>query len=201
MYKPYTIDQYKVYEFLEQNFALEHFLLSPISGSALMLEDKAGDTIAFALQDGAVREVPIPPSSPPEVVKEYLKHFHTLVPKPELKTFDAVTRWWVKHPNPLTYQQALGLPDELYRHFLSHPLIEEQDARRLAASGLVTEEQYRDMQLWFRNGNMAGHWLGFFGVDGTGERYALIFDYGTPNACEFRFYLFNDYYRHMNHIL
>lgn len=201
MYKPYTIDQYKVYQFLEQNFALEHFLLSPISGSTLMLEDKAGDTIAFAFREGAVCEVPIPPPSPPEIVKEYLKHFQALDPKPELKTFDDVTRWWVKHPNPLTYQQALGLSDELYRHFLSHPLAEEEDIRRFAASGLVTEDQYRDMQLWFRNGNMAGHWLGFRGLDGTGERYGLIFDYGAPSAREFQFYLFDDYYRHMNHIL
>ena len=201
MYKPYTIDQYKVYQFLEQNFALEHFLLSPISGSALMLEDKAGDTIAFAWQNGAVREVPIPPPLPPEVVKEYLRYFQALDPKPKLTTFDDVTRWWVKHPNPLTYQQALGLSDELYRHFLTHSLVGEEDVRRLAASGLVTEEQYRDIQLWFRNGNMAGHWLEFRGLDGTGERYGLIFDYGTPSAREFQFYLFDDYYRHMNHIL
>lgn len=29
MYKPHTIEQYKVYRFLEENFALEHFL-SPL---------------------------------------------------------------------------------------------------------------------------------------------------------------------------
>lgn len=40
MYKPYTIDQYKVYQFLEENFALDQFLLSPLSRNALMLEDK-----------------------------------------------------------------------------------------------------------------------------------------------------------------
>ena len=28
MYKPHTIEQYKVYRFLEENFALEHFLLA-----------------------------------------------------------------------------------------------------------------------------------------------------------------------------
>lgn len=200
MYKPYTIDQYKVYQFLEQNFALEHFLLSPISGSTLMLEDKMGDRIAFAFQNGRVHEVSIPPPSPPEVVKEYLRRFHSLAPKPELNTFDDVTRWWVSHPNPLTYQQALGLPDELYRHFLSHPLLEEEEVRRLAASGLVTEEQYRDIQLWLRNGNMTRHWLGFRRLDGTGELCGLVFNYGSPEAHEFQFYLLDDYYRHMNHI-
>lgn len=40
MYKPHTIEQYKVYRFLEENFALEHFLLAPLSRFGLMLEDK-----------------------------------------------------------------------------------------------------------------------------------------------------------------
>jgi len=105
------------------------------------------------------------------------------------------------HPNPLTYQQALGLPDELYRRFLSAPLIKEEDAQRLAASGLVSEDDYRDIQLWYLNGNTAACWLGPLGVDGTGNLYALTFNYGTPRARELKFYLLDDYYRHMNHIL
>ena len=36
MYKPHTIEQYKVYRFLEENFALEHFLLAPLSRFGLM---------------------------------------------------------------------------------------------------------------------------------------------------------------------
>lgn len=200
MYKPYTIDQYKVYQFLEENFALDQFLLSPLSRNALMLEDKVGDKIAFALQEGKVMEIPIPEPTPPEAVKEFWRRFHALDPKPELKTFDDVSRWWVKHPNPLTYQQALGLSDELYRHFLSHPLITEDDALRLATSGLVTEEQYRDMELWFRNGNSTEHWLGPLGIDGTGEIYGLTLYYGTPKALKFEFYLCDDYYRHLDNI-
>ena len=43
MYKPHTIEQYKVYRFLEENFALEHFLLAPLSRFGLMLEDKTED--------------------------------------------------------------------------------------------------------------------------------------------------------------
>ena len=38
MYKPHTIEQYKVYRFLEENFALEHFLLAPLSRFGLMLD-------------------------------------------------------------------------------------------------------------------------------------------------------------------
>ena len=48
MYKPHTIEQYKVYRFLEENFALEHFLLAPLSRFGLMLEDKTGEKIACA---------------------------------------------------------------------------------------------------------------------------------------------------------
>jgi len=48
MYKPHTIEQYKVYRFLEENFALEHFLLAPLSRFGLMLEDKTGEKIAIA---------------------------------------------------------------------------------------------------------------------------------------------------------
>ena len=56
MYKPHTIEQYKVYRFLEENFALEHFLLAPLSRFGLMLEDKTGEKIAFAfLNDAALR--------------------------------------------------------------------------------------------------------------------------------------------------
>ena len=37
MYKPHTIEQYKVYRFLEENFALEHFLLAPLSRFGLIM--------------------------------------------------------------------------------------------------------------------------------------------------------------------
>jgi len=93
------------------------------------------------------------------------------------------------------------LSDELYRHFLSHPMIDEEDAYRLASSGLVSEDDYRDIQLWYLNGNTAARWLGPLGVDGTGNLYRLIFGYGTPAARALKFYLLDDYYRDMNHIL
>lgn len=176
-------------------------MLSSISGSTLMPEDKAGDTIAFALQDDAVREVPIPSPSPPEVVKEYLKHFHALVPKPELKTFDDVTRWWVKHPNPLSYQQALCLSDELYRRFLARPMLREEDCCRLAVSGLVTEEEYQDIQLWFLDEGKNYCWLGPLGVDGTGNIYGLAIHYGKAYVRRLKFYLPDDYYHCMNHMV
>lgn len=47
MYKPHTIEQYKIQQFLDHTFAMEHFLVSPLSRSALMLEDRCGERIAF----------------------------------------------------------------------------------------------------------------------------------------------------------
>ena len=47
-----------------------------------------------------------------------------------------------------------------YRRFLSSTPIEDEDAQRLAASGLVSEDAYQDIQLWYLNGNTANCWLG-----------------------------------------
>lgn len=201
MYKPHTIEQYKIQQFLDHTFAMEHFLVSPLSRSALMLEDRCGERIAFSFSDNEVREIPIPSAPSPDKVKSFIRSFRALGAKPHLRTFEDVTRWWLNHPNPLTYQQALGLPDELYRRFLSSTPIEDEDAQRLAASGLVSEDAYQDIQLWYLNVNTANCWLGPLGIDGTGNLYALTFNYGTPRAKELKFYLLDDYYRHMNHIL
>jgi len=69
MYKPHTIEQYKIQQFLNQTFAMEHFLVSPLSRTALMLEDRTGERIAFSFLDGEVRETPLPPAADPEDVK------------------------------------------------------------------------------------------------------------------------------------
>ena len=147
MYKPHTIEQYKVYRFLEENFALEHFLLAPLSRFGLMLEDKTGEKIAFSFLNDCVQEIPVPAPAAPEIVIAFLKQFRSLTPRPVVHDFEALTRWWLNNPNPLTYHQALGMSDDLYRHFLSHPLISEDEALRLARKGLVTESEYNDLQL------------------------------------------------------
>ena len=173
MYKPHTIEQYKIQRFLDETFAMEHFLVSPLSRTSLLLEDETGEQLAFGFLDDEVREIPLPPPAAPEEIKDFIRRFRALNPKPRLRTFEDITRWWLGHPNPLTYQQALGLSDELYR----------------------------DIQLWYLDGNTISHWLGPFGVDGTGNLYRLIFSYGTPAARALKFYLLDDYYRDMNHIL
>lgn len=186
--------------FLEENFALEHFLLAPLSRFGLMLEDKTGEKIAFAFLNDCVQEIPVPAPAAPETVIAFLKQFRNLTPRPVVHDFEALTRWWLDNPNPLTYQQALGMSDDLYHHFLSHPLISEDDALRLARKGLVTESEYNDLQLWYFNGHTMSCWFGPLGVDGTGSLYGLTFDYQTASPTKTQFYLLDDYYRVMNHL-
>lgn len=186
---------------MKEQFELEHFLLSPLSRSALMLEDRLGDRIAFSFRDGDVLETEIPPPASQEECKAFIAQFRALKPPPKLKTFEDITRWWLDHPNPLTHQQALGLKDSLYRHYLSHPRIDDEKVYALAAKGLVTESEYNDILLWYLDGHAFSCWLGPVGLDGTGDIYGLTLRYGTPDACELTFYLLNDYYREMNHIL
>lgn len=47
MYKPHTIEQYKIQRFLDETFAMEHFLVSPLSRTSLLLEDETGEQLAF----------------------------------------------------------------------------------------------------------------------------------------------------------
>lgn len=61
MYKPHTIEQYKIQRFLDDTFAMEHFLVSPLSRTSLLLEDETGEQLAFGFLDDEVREIPLPP--------------------------------------------------------------------------------------------------------------------------------------------
>ena len=63
MYKPHTIEQYKIQRFLEESFAMEHFLVSPLSRTSLLLEDETGEQLAFSFLDDEEREIQLPPPS------------------------------------------------------------------------------------------------------------------------------------------
>ena len=54
MYKPHTIEQYKIQRFLDETFAMEHFLVSPLSRTSLLLEDETGEQLAFGFLDDEV---------------------------------------------------------------------------------------------------------------------------------------------------
>lgn len=199
MYKPHTIAQFKVLQYLkEQGFVLECFLLSPVSRDALMVEDRTGDKLAFEYRDGLIKECPIPIPAPPEAVEAFFREFRAAPDRPTLSTCENVTRWWLNHKNPLTYQQALGLPDDLYRHFLGRKPYDEVKVRQIVQKSVVTEEEFRGVLLWYYDGNAAENWMGPEGIDGTGERYGVTFQWFRPEAEHFTFYLENDYYRYMN---
>lgn len=200
MFKTRTIDQFKVYQFLKERFELEHFLVAPLSRSALLLEDRDSEKMAFACVDGNVREIQIPKPPDPEDVRAFWRQFKTLDPKPCLKNFEDITVWWLNHSNPLTYQMALNLPTDLYRHFLGHKVLEDEEAYLLAQKGLVTETEYLDIRLWYWNGHFNSHWLGPLGVDGTGNIYGLTCRCGKSDARQMPFYVLDDYYRCMNHL-
>ena len=200
MFKPYTTEQGRVYLFLKERFMLEQCLVSPISCSALLLEDQNGCKFAFAFQENDVRQIEIPAPPDREEVRAFWKQFKAHDPPPQLKSFDDITIWWLNHPNPLTYQMALNLPDDLYRHFLAHMILEDEEVYRLAEKGLVTENEYLDIRLWYHNGPFRDHWLGPLGVDGTGYLHGLTRHYRKPNAYEMHFYVMDDYYRCMNHL-
>jgi len=62
MYKPHTVEQYKICRYLKdkEGFALEQFSLSPLSRNALLLEDRKGEKIAFEMKGELIQEIPVP---------------------------------------------------------------------------------------------------------------------------------------------
>lgn len=85
MYKPHTIEQYKIQRFLDDTFAMEHFLVSPLSRTSLLLEDETGEQLAFSFLDDEVREIPLPPPGRPG----RNQRFHPAFPGPQSQTASA----------------------------------------------------------------------------------------------------------------
>ena len=59
MYKPHTIEQYKIQRFLEETFAMEHFLVSPLTRPSPFLEAETGEPLAFGFLSAGVPGVPL----------------------------------------------------------------------------------------------------------------------------------------------
>jgi hypothetical protein len=200
MYKPHTVEQYKIVKYLkeDQHFVMDHFILSPLSRSVLLLENRTGTQLAFYYSHGSVTEIPIPAPPDPNEVLAFIRKFRADPARPQLRSLEEITKWWHTAPNPLPYQQALSLPDDLYRHFLTYPLYSEETVRQIAAKKYITEDEYLGIRLWYRNENSPHCWLGPLGLDGTGNFYGLTFRYRLPDAEEIVFYVMDDYFRFMN---
>lgn len=173
MYKPRTIGQFKVMEFLEQNFVTEACVIWPISRNAMALEDRDGERIGFAFDNGLISECELPCPGSPGAVRMFVEGFRLAYPHPEMQTFENLTKQWLKAPTVLTYQQALGLSDELFRHYLTHPMLTDAEVLVLTASGQVSPDDHRSITLWYLDGRFANNCLRVVGVDGEGTRVEL----------------------------
>ena len=198
MYKAHTIEQFKILQYMKQHFEMEHCILSPLSRSSMMLEDAKGEKVAFDYQDGEIHQIPIPEPISPEEVRNYIRAFKKAPHQPVFRTFDDATHWWLNTPNPLSYQQLFGFSNEMYRHFLTRRLLDDEEVMELVTRKVVTELEYKDIRLWYRNGNSCDCWFGPYGVDGTGNSYQMIFNYSRPTEQRFLFYVKDEYYCFMN---
>lgn len=153
MYKPCTAGQFRVWEFLRDTFDTSLCLIYPASPDALVLEDQHGGRLEFALRDGKVAERPLTPLAGPDDVWLFRESLLYHVPDRSRWTFAARNALWSSGAFRLSYQQALDLPDELFRHFLQTPMLTAEEVWRLARRGAVTEEDFRSIQLWCLDGH------------------------------------------------
>lgn len=189
MYKPRTIGQFKVMEFLKRSFVLDSLIIAPISRNGLMLMDRTEDIIAFEFYDGKIRQCPVPQPGTRSDMRIFISCLNHKHPDLKHQTFDAKTRLWLEMPGGLNHQQALGLTDELYQHYLTHSMLDKEDILRHISSGFITPDVYRSIQLWYLDGHTMDTYLVIGGVDGIGILVDLIFNYRTPMAESHQFYL------------
>ena len=190
MYKPRTVEQYKILEFIREEFHVECLIVSPVSRSCLMIEDIVGSRMAFQWKDGLIWEAPIPAPATTEECRAFVQSFCVDSNYPYQTGLDELTDWWLNTPNPLTHQQALNLPDDLYRRYLTcERMLDLEDVLALVMGGRVTPEQLLDLRLWFFDGHSRGNWLGPVGLDGLGKKYELVYNWNTPAEMRYPFYL------------
>ncbi len=127
MYKPRTIEQFKIMEYIKDNFHMECLLVAPVSRSSLMIQDEIGDRMAFQWMDGHVLEAPLPTPASNQEHLAFIKAFWADPRHPQFMSFDDLTTWWLNNPTPLTHQQILNLPDDLYCRYLACEQLLELD--------------------------------------------------------------------------
>lgn len=198
MFKPHTIEQFKVLCYINEQFERGSVLISPASRTALKVSDRVGDSLVFDFLSDHVVEVDERPVPSPEVKSAFLRQFWAAPCHPVFQNLEDIVRWWHQEERPINFQQALGLPDDLFLHFLEHDIIDTEEVTRLVSMGRVSEEQYLAIRLWYKNGNFGVNWLGPTGVDGTGSLYELALNYRTGTELRFPFYVMDEYYKAMN---
>lgn len=198
MFKPHTIEQFKVLQYIQGQFVKGAVLISPDSRATLKVTDSVGDSLVFEYRGDQVVETDARPVPSAAVRKEYIKQFHADPHHLVFHSLEDIVRWWHEEDRPISLQQAMNLSDDLYLHYLTHEIINTEEVCRIVSFGRITESQYLAVMLWYMDGNFEKSWLGSVGIDGTGESYELVLQYRTSAERRFRFYLMDEYYREMN---
>ena len=157
--------------------------------SQLVLEDQFGEKLEFFFRDGKVLEHPLMPPADSVSVDLFRRCLDFQFPKSSQRTFSARNALWSTGAFPLIYQQALGLPDDLFRHYLKTQPLTREEVRDLAARGSVTEPDFWSMQLWRLDGHtedctLCGPW-----EDGVGTYGILFLPRPAQPAEELHFYV------------
>lgn len=138
MYKPCTAAQFKVLEYLRGSFDIGLCLIYPSSPNRLVPEDLHGGKLAFSWQDSEIREDPVPAPSSVDDVWLFLDALFYRCPDMSQWTFKMRHRLWMEGTFYMTYQQTLGLSDEVFQHYLRRPMLTSEDIRGLAVQGILT---------------------------------------------------------------
>ena len=188
-YKPCTAAQFRIMEYLREVFDTSLCLIYPSRPNALVLEDQFGERLEFFSRDGKVLEGPLTPPANPAFVDIVHKCLNCWYPVRSQQTFSARNALWSTGAFPLTYQQALALTDELFRHYLKTRPLTREEVRDLATCGSVTEADFKSMQLWQLDGHMedcvlCGPW-----EDGIGTYGILFLTHSGQLEEELHFYV------------
>ena len=178
-----TFGQRHVLRFLSSHVDLSGCRITAASPAGLRVTDGV-HKLCLKSTDGCIQREDDPRSVAPESIEPY----EQTEPRSAHVVYGELSRM----PRKLTLQQTTELPESLFRHFLSHPLLSDIDVRRLVDTGSVDEDAYTSMLLWFLAAGCEGHRLVFGGCDEVGAYMELTLWHNTPQAESFQFYL-SDY--------
>ena len=133
-----TFGQRHVLHFLDSHVDLFGCRITAASPVGLRVTDGVHQ-LCLKSEAGCIQRAGSPCSAAPEFIEVYGSTAH--------RTAAAKRGELSRIPRRLTLQQTVELPESLFRHFLSHPLLSDVDVRRLVDTGSVDEDTYTSMLL------------------------------------------------------
>lgn len=189
MYKPCTVAQFKALEYLRGSFDTSLCLIYPTGPDGLVLEDMHGGKLAFSWLDGRIKEQPVPEPGSVDDLRLFVDTLTYCCPEPSQWTFEMRHKLWMEGAFQVTYQQALGLSDELFRYYLSHPMITAEDIQGLVVQGTMKEDAFYSLVLWLQDGHTRECTLIGPIEDSAGIHASLFFDDPRHDVEMLQFYL------------